>query len=70
MKILTIRLISPRLFRIMGTAGESREKLQIFLSDNAFYNTVQGVVLGDSKHPVNDHDNNVSLTIYYKTYTK
>ena len=54
----------------LGTAGESREKLQIFLSDNAFYNTVQGVVLGDSKHPVNDHDNNVSLTIYYKTYTK
>ena len=54
----------------LGTAGENREKLQIFLSDNAFYNTVQGVVLGDSKHPVNDHDNNVSLTIYYKTYTK
>ena len=31
----------------LGTAGESREKLQIFLSDNAFYNTVRGVVLGD-----------------------
>lgn len=53
----------------LGTAGQSREKLQLFLSDNDFYNTVQGVIFGDSKHPVNDH-NNVSLTIYYKTYTK
>lgn len=54
----------------LGTAGQSREKLQLFLSDNDFYNTVQGVIFGDSKHPVNDHNNNVSLTIYYKTYTK
>lgn len=54
----------------LGTAGQSREKLQLFLSDNDFYNTVQGVIFGDSKHPMNDHNNNVSLTIYYKTYTK
>ena len=71
MRILIIHLILPRSFRIIwGRQDRAAKKLQLFLSDNDFYNTVQGVIFGDSKHPVNDHNNNVSLTIYYKTYTK
>lgn len=50
----------------LGTTGYNRQKLQLFLPDNLFYTTLQGVIFGDSEHPANKK--NTKLIIHYKTY--
>ena len=50
----------------LGTTGYNRQKLQLFLPDNLFYTTLQGVIFGDSEHTANKK--NTKLIILYKTY--
>ena len=54
----------------LGTAGQSRNKLQLLLPDNLFFTTVTGVVFGDNQNSGNSNGNNIKLTLLYKTYTK
>jgi len=50
----------------LGTTGYDRQKLQLFLPDNLFYTTLQGVIFGDGEHTANKK--NTKLIILYKTY--
>lgn len=50
----------------LGTTGYNRQKLQLFLPDNLFYTTLQGVIFGDGEHTANKK--NTKLIILYKTY--
>ena len=50
----------------LGTMGYERQKLQLYLPDNLFYTTLQGVIFGDSEHMANK--DNTKLIILYKTY--
>ena len=44
----------------LGTTGYDRQKLQLFLPDNLFYTTLQGVIFGDGEHTANKKE--------YQTY--
>lgn len=50
----------------LGTTGYNRQKLQLFLPDNLFYTTLQGVVFGDAEHTANKET--TKLIVLYKTY--
>lgn len=50
----------------LGATGYNHQKLQLYLPDNLFYTTLQGVIFGDSDHKANK--NNTKLIIVYKTY--
>lgn len=50
----------------LGTTGYNRQRLQLFLSDNLFYTTLQGVIFGDGEHTANKK--NTKLIVLYKTY--
>ena len=50
----------------LGTTGYNRQKLQLFLPDNLFYTTLQGVIFGDGEHTANKK--NTKLIVLYKTY--
>lgn len=50
----------------LGTTGYNRQKLQLFLPDNLFYTTLQGVIFGDGEHTANKE--NTKLIVLYKTY--
>lgn len=50
----------------LGTTGYNRQKLQLFLPDNLFYTTLQGVIFGDAEHTANKK--NTQLIILYKIY--
>lgn len=52
----------------LGATGYNHQKLQLFLPDNLFYTTLQGVIFGDSDHKANKE--NTKLIILYKTYQK
>lgn len=52
----------------LGTMGYNRQKLQLFLPDNLFYTTLQGVIFEDGDHTANKE--NTKLTVLYKTYQK
>lgn len=50
----------------LGTTGYYRQKLQLFLPDNLFYTTLQGVIFGNGEHTANKE--NTKLIVLYKTY--
>lgn len=50
----------------LGTTGYNWQKLQLYLPDNLFFTTLQGVIFGDGDHTANKE--NTKLTILYKTY--
>lgn len=52
----------------LGTTGYNRQKLQLYLPDNLFYTTFQGVIFGDADHTANKK--NTQLIVLYKIYRK
>lgn len=50
----------------LGTTGYDHQKLQLFLPENLFYTTLQGVIFGDGEHTANKK--NTKLIVLYKTY--
>jgi hypothetical protein len=52
---------------ILGTGGQSKQKLKLLLPDRTFFSSCDGLLLGDMKYSDN---NRVKLTLLYKTYNE